>query len=143
MTPWKHCLKVTAAALVSIAVVIHTADCKTAGGEPDEPADLKAGVKLRGERVMVTAEVIEGRLRERYLAKRNGAWVEVAMADNDRTFGPVLMVSTEKNAALRERGQGYALRRGVSRGICRRRASRPAQAQLGWGGPLDPRRDAS
>ena len=96
MTPWKHCLKVTAAALVSIAVVIHTADCKTAGGEPDEPADLEAGVKLRGERVMVTAEVIEGRLRERYLAKRNGAWVEVATADNDRTFGPVLMVSTEK-----------------------------------------------
>ena len=96
MTPWKHCLKVTAAALVSIAVVIHTADCKTAGGEPDEPADLEAGVKLRGERVMVTAEVIEGRLRERYLAKRNGAWVEVATADNDRTFGPVSMVSTEK-----------------------------------------------
>jgi len=42
MTPWKHCQKVTAAALVSIAVVIPTADCKTAGGEPDEPADPEA-----------------------------------------------------------------------------------------------------
>ena len=44
---------------------------------------------LRGEKVAVEAECREGRLRERYLAVRDGAWVEVATGDQGRSIGPV------------------------------------------------------
>jgi hypothetical protein len=42
------------------------------------PAGAQPPVVLRGEKVAVEAEYREGRLRERYLAIRDGVWVEVA-----------------------------------------------------------------
>jgi hypothetical protein len=53
------------------------------------PVGAQPPVVLRGERVAVEAERREGRLRERYLAIRDGAWVEVATGDQGRSIGPV------------------------------------------------------
>lgn len=53
------------------------------------PAEAQPPVVLRGEKVSVEAECREGRLRERYLAGRDGAWIEVARGDQGRTMGPV------------------------------------------------------
>ena len=51
---------------------------------------------LRGQRVAVEVVVRDGRLRERYLAIRNGAWVEVASSDPAQTLGPVSAISGGK-----------------------------------------------
>jgi len=51
---------------------------------------------LRGERVAVEVAIKDGRLRERYLAIRNGAWVEVASSDPAHTLGPVSVISGGK-----------------------------------------------
>ncbi len=56
------------------------------------PAVAQPPVVLRGEKVAVEAECREGHLRERYLAIRDGAWVEVAMGDQGRSIGPVSVV---------------------------------------------------
>jgi hypothetical protein len=56
------------------------------------PAGAQPPVILRGEQVAVEAECREGRLRERYLAIRDGAWVEVATGDQGLSIGPVSVV---------------------------------------------------
>ena len=53
------------------------------------PVVAQPPVVLRGERVAVEAERREGRLRERYLAIRDGAWVEVATGEQGASIGPV------------------------------------------------------
>ena len=54
-------------------------------------AGAQPPVVLRGEKVAVEAEYREGRLRERYLAIRDGAWAEVATGDG-WSIGPVSVV---------------------------------------------------
>jgi len=44
---------------------------------------------LRSRTIAVEAEIKDGRLRERYLAMRDGTWVEVATADSAEGLGPV------------------------------------------------------
>jgi hypothetical protein len=48
---------------------------------------------LRGEKVMVEAEARDGRLCERYLASRDGEWVEVATAAPGGPMGPVFVIA--------------------------------------------------
>jgi hypothetical protein len=48
---------------------------------------------LRGEKVCVEAQQQEGRLCERYLALRDGRWVEVARGDEGRTLGSVSVLA--------------------------------------------------
>jgi hypothetical protein len=55
------------------------------------PAGTQPPVVLRGEKVAVEAEYREGRLRERYLAIHDGAWIEVATGEG-RSIGPVSVV---------------------------------------------------
>jgi hypothetical protein len=43
-------------------------------------SDTQQSIELRGSRIVVRAEVREGRLQEHYFALREGAWVEVAVA---------------------------------------------------------------
>ena len=50
---------------------------------------------LRGAKVAVEAVLKDGRLHERYLASREGTWVEVATADLGQTAGPVGVVTAE------------------------------------------------
>jgi hypothetical protein len=52
-------------------------------------------VVLQGNGVMVKAETKNGCLQERYLAFRDGAWIEVAATDPGRTLGPVSVVTAE------------------------------------------------
>jgi hypothetical protein len=52
-------------------------------------------VVLRGERIRVEAAVKDSRLQERYLAFRDGAWVEVATTAPGQTLGPVSVVTAE------------------------------------------------
>jgi hypothetical protein len=66
---------------------------------------------LRGERVAVEVAVKDGRLRERYLAVRNGAWVEVASSDPAQTLGPVSVISGGK--LLDGSVEGISLRDGA------------------------------
>ena len=48
---------------------------------------------LSNSQVRVIAEVNEGRLRERYLAIRDGQWIEVAATDPRQSLGPVHLVA--------------------------------------------------
>ncbi|MGA2621511.1 MAG: hypothetical protein ABSF26_28140 [Thermoguttaceae bacterium] len=55
------------------------------------PAGAQPPVVLRGDKVAVEAEYREGLLRERYLAIRDGTWVEVATSEG-RSIGSVSVV---------------------------------------------------
>ena len=74
------------------------------------PAEAQPQVVLRGEKVAVEAECRDGRLRERYLAIRDGTWVEVVTGDQGRSIGPVSVVidggkslpGTVRNVSLAE-----------------------------------------
>jgi len=59
------------------------------------PSEAQPPVVLRGERIRVEAQARDGRLRERYLALREGAWLEVATADAGQTVGPVSLTAGE------------------------------------------------
>jgi hypothetical protein len=60
---------------------------RAAGAESPPP------VVLRGEKVMVEAEARDGLLCERYLASRDGAWIEVATAAPGGPMGPVSAIA--------------------------------------------------
>jgi hypothetical protein len=61
--------------------------------EPAAPAGAEPPLVLRGRQVRVEVQQREGRLCERYLALRDGTWVEVASGDQGRTMGPVSVVA--------------------------------------------------
>ena len=59
------------------------------------PLERQPPVVFRGEKVRVEVEAKDGRLQERYLAFREGTWVEVATTDPGRTLGPISVVTAE------------------------------------------------
>jgi len=64
-----------------------------AAAEPAAAAGAEPPVVLRGAKVCVEVQQREGRLSERYLAVRDGTWVEVATGGQGRTLGPVSMIA--------------------------------------------------
>jgi hypothetical protein len=56
------------------------------------PAGAEAPVVLRGKKVAVEAECRAGQLHERYLAMRDGKWVEVATNGQGQSIGPVSVI---------------------------------------------------
>jgi hypothetical protein len=70
----------------TIAVLIGAAAC-AAGAEPRPP------VVLWGEKVAVEALEEGGGLRERYLALRDGGWIEIATGSEGATSGPVSLTA--------------------------------------------------
>ena len=67
---------------------------------------------LRGATVRVEAYVAGGHLRERYLALRDGAWVEVATSDPGGTVGPARVVAGD-NRLLHGTVRGVSVKGGV------------------------------
>ena len=55
-----------------------------------------APVLLKGDQVAVEAVVKNGRLQERFLALREGTWVEAAATAPGQTVGPVSVVTAER-----------------------------------------------
>ena len=49
-------------------------------------------IVLRGKGVSVEAQVVNGRLQERYLARSGHDWVEIATADGGKTTGPISLM---------------------------------------------------
>ena len=64
------------------------------GGAPGmSGSETMRPVSLSNDKVKVIAEVQDGFLQERYLAARNGAWVEVATSEQKSTMGPVSIIA--------------------------------------------------
>lgn len=77
---------------LALAVVASSA---LVGARPGFCAPDPQPVTLRGGRVAVEARVQGGRLLERYLALRDGGWIEVASGDRGETLGPVSVVVSD------------------------------------------------
>lgn len=75
-------------ALLLVCLIFFARVAQRAAGAESPPP-----VVLCGEKVMVEAESRDGGLRERYLANRDGAWVEVATADPGGPMGPVSVIA--------------------------------------------------
>jgi hypothetical protein len=78
-------------ALLAVCLVLSASVAQGAAALQTQPP-----VVLRGQGVRVEAEVKDGRLQERYLAVRDGAWVEVARTDPAQTLGPVSVVTADR-----------------------------------------------
>lgn len=52
-------------------------------------------LELRGQRIMVRAEIQKGELREDYFGLRDGAWIKVASSGQVPGIGPVLLISAQ------------------------------------------------
>jgi hypothetical protein len=64
-------------------------EATTGAAQGAASSDTQQSIELRGSRIVVRAEVREGRLQEHYFALRDGAWVEVAVAGKAQETGPV------------------------------------------------------
>ncbi len=83
-------LSSAAAVLLTLPVLVLAWHCGVSASARAEPASA-----LRGEKVAVEAELKDGRLIERYLAKSGGTWVEIATSGKGRTAGPISLVAAD------------------------------------------------
>jgi hypothetical protein len=58
-------------------------------------ADAGGPVVVESDLIRVEAELREGRLVERYLARRDGRWIEVAAGEDGGTAGPTAVISAD------------------------------------------------
>ena len=60
---------------------------------------VEAPLRLQGDTVAVEAQIVDGAIRERYLARAGDVWIEVATAAPGLSAGPVEVVAVDQAAA--------------------------------------------